>query len=169
MSHLPLSGMAGRAGGDGQGEPHLRGIPGERIVLGLLLAASGPPVLIALFMVAVLLADPKNLDMMAFFGSFAVIFYGTIIGALHALIVGLPLYALLLLWLPHRWWLATLNGFVAGAAPWAIMHVSSGRDGNRFEISLALGAFGAIGGFLFWWVTRKPRTVTEDASPAEQS
>ena len=138
----------------------MRGIPGERLVLGLLLAASGPPALIALFMVATLLMDPKNLEAMAIFGSFAVILYGTVIGALHVLIVGLPLYALLLRWLPHSWWLATLNGFVAGATPWAILYLSTMRDRGHFEISLALGAFGAIGGFLFWFVTR-PKAAAE--------
>lgn len=137
----------------------MRGIPGERVVLGLFLAACGPPVLIALFMVAVLLADPKTLaDGTAILGSFAVIFYGTVIGAFHVLLVGLPLYALLLRWLPHRWWLATLNGFVAGALPWTVLHLSTGRDGRVFEIALSLGAFGAIGGFLFWLVTRRKST-----------
>jgi hypothetical protein len=82
------------------------------------------------------------------------------VAAAHALLLGLPLYLLLRLRWPLRWWSAALGGFAVAVIPVSLLSLPAGGG-----ISLAamgelatLGWCGLAGGLAFWVVLRDPQS-----------
>lgn len=133
-------------------------LPVERVVKGLALAAVTPP---ALLVLAFLLWETifnfgSGIIPLAGFAAL-VIFSGTLVAGMHALVLGLPLFQLLMCWGWPRWWMAAAGGFLVGAVPLTLVTASLNI------VELALGGLGMAGGLAFWTAVRTPLAEREEA------
>jgi hypothetical protein len=119
-----------------------------------------------------------NLDVVAAGPNILAIFliFGVPLAALHALLLGWPLYLLLRGRWQLRWWHAALAGFLIGAVPLLLLNVASGPGVDFYGTSDAVliehgqytavgwasmlmgaavtGLAGLVGGLAFWAMLR---------------
>lgn len=142
------------------------GISRDNVAIGLAAAAVLPPSLFALvLMIALAVSDVAGMGSASGMagGAMMIIFFGTMISGLHALLLGLPLFLVLARRPPIRWWTAAAAGFAVGAIPAGLLFLSGDEAGLGALVPAAItGALGMVGGLAFWAVACRSLPEPDD-------